>query len=158
MRKNEKRNKKNISKRLGNKNQPAYSEISLFTMMVLNHCYDLSDIETEKLVKESLICMRFCGFRLEDQIPDHASLCKFRNEIIDKKAYKHLLKKINKELRKHQEIIKTGVMVDANITMKALYTPKGSSYLRSGGSEGREEKSKSVKKSKEKKDSIKSRK
>ncbi|XOD67224.1 MAG: transposase [Flavobacteriales bacterium Tduv] len=43
-------------------------------MMLLSHCYDLSDIGTEKLGKDSLSCIRFCGVRLEDQIPDHTTL------------------------------------------------------------------------------------
>ncbi|XOD68123.1 MAG: transposase [Flavobacteriales bacterium Tduv] len=60
-----KRNKKIYQKGQGIKCQPAYSGISLFTMMLLSHCYDLSDIGTEELVKEFLSCMRFCGFRLE---------------------------------------------------------------------------------------------
>ncbi|XOD67997.1 MAG: transposase [Flavobacteriales bacterium Tduv] len=62
-------------------------------MMILNHCYDLSDVGTEELVKKSLSCMRFCDFQLEDQIPYHTTLCRFRNEIITKKAYEHLVKK-----------------------------------------------------------------
>ncbi|XOD68049.1 MAG: transposase [Flavobacteriales bacterium Tduv] len=35
-------------------------------MMLLSHWYDISDIGTEEFVNDSLICMRFCGFRLED--------------------------------------------------------------------------------------------
>ncbi|XOD68178.1 MAG: transposase [Flavobacteriales bacterium Tduv] len=89
----------------------AYSGISLFKMILFIHCYDLSDVGTEELMKESLICMRFCGFQLEDQIPDHTTLCRFRNEILAKKTYEYLLKKINKELKKHQEIVKIGVIV-----------------------------------------------
>ncbi|XOD66732.1 MAG: transposase [Flavobacteriales bacterium Tduv] len=46
------------------KDQPAYSEISLFKMMLLIHWYDLSEVGKKKLVKEPLSCMRFCGFRL----------------------------------------------------------------------------------------------
>ncbi|XOD67000.1 MAG: transposase [Flavobacteriales bacterium Tduv] len=65
------------------------------------------------MVKDSIGCIRFCDLRLEDQIPDHTTLCRFRDEIVAKKAYKSLLKKINKELEKHQEIVKTGVIVDA---------------------------------------------
>ncbi|XOD67061.1 MAG: transposase [Flavobacteriales bacterium Tduv] len=65
--------------------QLAYSGISLFKMLFLSHCYVLSDVGTEKLVKESIGCMRFCGFRLEDQIPDHTTLCKFRNEVVAKR-------------------------------------------------------------------------
>ncbi|XOD67597.1 MAG: transposase [Flavobacteriales bacterium Tduv] len=42
--------------------------------------------------------MRFCYFQLKDQIPDHTKLCRFRNEIVAKKVYECLLKKINKGL------------------------------------------------------------
>ncbi|XOD66683.1 MAG: transposase [Flavobacteriales bacterium Tduv] len=31
--------------------------------------------------------MRFCSFRLEDQIPDYTILYRFRNEIVAKKEY-----------------------------------------------------------------------
>ncbi|XOD67383.1 MAG: transposase [Flavobacteriales bacterium Tduv] len=81
------RNKKNISKRTGNKRSTAYSGISLFTMILLSHCYDLRDVGTEELLTKSLIFMRFCGFRLKDQIPDHTTLFRFRNEIVAKKEY-----------------------------------------------------------------------
>ncbi|XOD67356.1 MAG: transposase [Flavobacteriales bacterium Tduv] len=81
-------------------------------MMLLSNKYNLSDVGMEELVKESLTCMRFCGFRLEDQIPDNTSLCRFRNEIVAKKAYECLLKKINKALEKHQAVVKRGVIVD----------------------------------------------
>ncbi|XOD68011.1 MAG: transposase [Flavobacteriales bacterium Tduv] len=89
-------------------------------MMHLNHWYDLSDVGTEELVKESLRCIRFCGFRLEDQIPDHINLCKERNKIIAKKAYENLLKKINQDLEKYQAIFRTGVIVDTNITVSPI--------------------------------------
>ncbi|XOD67080.1 MAG: transposase [Flavobacteriales bacterium Tduv] len=90
----------------GIKGQFAYNGISLFKMMLLNQCYDLSDVGTEELVKESLSFMSFYGFLLEDQIPDHMTLCRFRNEIVAKKAYEHLLKKINKALEKNTAIVK----------------------------------------------------
>ncbi|XOD67367.1 MAG: transposase [Flavobacteriales bacterium Tduv] len=93
-------------------------------MMLLSNWYDLSDVGTEELVKESLSFMRFCGVRLEDQTPDHTTLCRVRNKIVAKKAYELLLKKINKQLEKHQAIVKTGVIVDANITV-SLLEPKG---------------------------------
>ncbi|XOD68121.1 MAG: hypothetical protein ACMUEL_09750 [Flavobacteriales bacterium Tduv] len=52
---------------------------------------------------------------MEDQIPDYENLCRFRNEIVVKNTYKLLLKKINKVLEKHQEIVKTGVIIDPHI-------------------------------------------
>ncbi|XOD67278.1 MAG: transposase [Flavobacteriales bacterium Tduv] len=93
-------------------------------MILLIHWNNLSDLGTEKLLKEYLIFMHFCGFLLEDQIPDHTILCRFRNEIIAKKAYELLLKKINKELEKHQAIVKTIVIVNTSITVN-LFAPNG---------------------------------
>ncbi|XOD66667.1 MAG: hypothetical protein ACMUEL_01065 [Flavobacteriales bacterium Tduv] len=46
------------------------------------------------------------------------------NEIVAKKAYESLLKKINKEIEEHQAIIKREVIVDASITVR-LFAPKG---------------------------------
>ncbi|XOD66584.1 MAG: transposase [Flavobacteriales bacterium Tduv] len=58
----EKKIRKIYQKSQGIKDQPAYSGISLFKMILLSHWYDLTDVGTEELVKESLSCMRFCGF------------------------------------------------------------------------------------------------
>ncbi|XOD68240.1 MAG: transposase [Flavobacteriales bacterium Tduv] len=46
----------------GIKGQPAYSGISLFKMILLRYWYDLSDVETEELMKKTLIFMWFCDF------------------------------------------------------------------------------------------------
>ncbi|XOD67447.1 MAG: transposase [Flavobacteriales bacterium Tduv] len=54
-------------------------------MMLLSHWYDLSDVGTKELVKNSIGCMRFSGFRLENQTSDHTNLCKFHNEIVAKR-------------------------------------------------------------------------
>ncbi|XOD68256.1 MAG: transposase [Flavobacteriales bacterium Tduv] len=111
------------------KSQQAYSGISLFTMMLLSHWYDLSNVGTEELVKKAISCMLFSGFRLEDQILDHTILFRFRNEIVTKKEYECLLKKINKVLEKHQAIVKTGVIVDTSLTMSYLATKGAFTYV-----------------------------
>ncbi|XOD67163.1 MAG: hypothetical protein ACMUEL_04020 [Flavobacteriales bacterium Tduv] len=64
----------------------------------------------------------FFDWKIRTQI--HTTLCRVRNEIVAKKAYEHLLKKINKELEKNQEIVKIEVIVDASITVRP-FTPKG---------------------------------
>ncbi|WP_103327423.1 transposase [Bacteroidetes bacterium endosymbiont of Geopemphigus sp.] len=96
----EKEIRKNYQKGVGLKGQPAYSGLSLFKILLLSHWYTLSDTATEEMVKESISCTHFCGFRLEDQIPDHTTLCSFRNELVSKKSYERLFKKINEQLEK----------------------------------------------------------
>ncbi|XOD67105.1 MAG: hypothetical protein ACMUEL_03625 [Flavobacteriales bacterium Tduv] len=61
---------------------------------------------------------------MKDQIPYHTTLCRFHNEIVAKKEYESLLKKINKALEKHQAIVKTEVIVDSSITVRP-FAPKG---------------------------------
>ncbi|XOD66559.1 MAG: transposase [Flavobacteriales bacterium Tduv] len=124
-------------------------------MMILSHWYDLSNVGTEELVKKSLSCMRFFGFRLEDQIPDHTTLCGVRNEIVTKKAYELLLKKINKELEKHQAMVKTEVIVSASITVRPLVPNGGPTYV--GEDRKKEAKANQSKKEKVKKKTIRSR-
>ncbi|XOD68210.1 MAG: transposase [Flavobacteriales bacterium Tduv] len=133
----------------GNK-RPAYSRISLFKIILLIHWYNLSDVGTEELVREYFSFIRFCGFRLEDKIPNHTTLCRFRNEIVAKKAYERLLKKINKELGKHQVILKTRVIVDASITVRPFAQKGDPTYVREDRKE--EGKIKSVKKARVKKE------
>ncbi|XOD66712.1 MAG: hypothetical protein ACMUEL_01300 [Flavobacteriales bacterium Tduv] len=58
----EKEIRKIYQKDQGIKDQPIYSEISLFKIMLLSDGYDLSGVGTKKLVKDSIGCMRFCDF------------------------------------------------------------------------------------------------
>ncbi|XOD68018.1 MAG: transposase [Flavobacteriales bacterium Tduv] len=102
------------------------------------------------MVKDSISCMRFYGFRLEDQIPDHTTLCRIRNEIVTKNAYERILKKINKELEKYQAIVKTGVIVNASIAVRS-FAPKVAPTYVVVGSEERGEKANQSKKERVKK-------
>ncbi len=42
--------------------------------------------------------MLFLGLSLEDSVPDHSTLSRFRSELAVKRAYDRLLRKINKQL------------------------------------------------------------
>ncbi|XOD67104.1 MAG: hypothetical protein ACMUEL_03620 [Flavobacteriales bacterium Tduv] len=58
----EKEIRKIYQKGQGIKDQPAYSEISLFKMKLLSNWYDLSDVGTKELVKKYLNCIPFMVF------------------------------------------------------------------------------------------------
>ncbi|XOD67571.1 MAG: hypothetical protein ACMUEL_06460 [Flavobacteriales bacterium Tduv] len=48
----------------GIKGKPSYSEISLFTIILLSDCYDLSDVGMEELIKKFTDCMLFCNLSI----------------------------------------------------------------------------------------------
>lgn len=104
--------------------RPAYSGLLLFKMLLIGIWNNLSDERTELYVNDSLSAMRFCGLELEDFVPDHSTLSRFRSELTKYKAMDKLLKEFNRQLEKNQIIVHTGVKVDATLTASAR-RPKG---------------------------------
>jgi IS5 family transposase len=87
--------------------------------------YNMSDPEVEDMVNDSLGAMRFCGLSLEDSVPDHSTISRFRTELVRKKAHDRILKKINHQLKGKGIMIKQGSSkVDATIT-ESPFKPKG---------------------------------
>ena len=77
------------------------------------------------MVNDSLSAMQFCGLQLEDEVPDHSTLSRFRKELTEKKAFDRLLRKINKQLEsKKVKLSKGQGIVDASIT-DSPFSPKG---------------------------------
>jgi len=50
-------------------------------MQLVSIGYGLSDVQIEEMVNDSLSTMRFCGLALEDTVPDHSTLSRFRSEL-----------------------------------------------------------------------------
>lgn len=105
--------------------RPSYSGLLLFKMQLLQIWYSLSDPGVEDYVNDSLGAMRFCGLQLEDDVPDHSTLSRFRSELVSKRAYDRLLRKINQQLKKKGIMLKEGkAQVDASLT-DSPWKPKG---------------------------------
>ena len=96
--------------------QKPYNGVLLFKMLLLGIWNDLSDVRTESYVNDSLSAMRFCGLNLEDPVPDHSTLSRFRSELTRNKGMDKLLLAFNRQLEKHQVIVCTGLKVDASLT------------------------------------------
>lgn len=105
--------------------RPSYPGLLLFKMQLLQVWYSLSDPGVEDFVNDSLGAMRFCGIQLEDEVPDHSTVSRFRKELTEKKAYDRLLRKINQQLKAKGIMLKEGkAMVDASLT-DSPFKPKG---------------------------------
>lgn len=105
--------------------RPSYAGLLLFKMQLLQIWYNLSDPGVEDYINDSLGAMRFCGLQLEDSVPDHSTLSRFRSELVAKKSYDRLLKRINQQLKKKGVMLKEGkAKVDASLTDTPL-KPKG---------------------------------
>ena len=103
----------------------SYSGLLLFKMMLMQTWYNLSDTGVEEMLSDSLSAMHFCGLTLEDDVPDHSTLSRFRSELIKKKGLERLLRKVNSQLEKKGLKLKEGAArIDATITQSDR-SPKG---------------------------------
>ncbi len=94
----------------------AYSPLLLFKMHLISIWYDISDAQTEAMVNDSLSAMKFCNLKIEDDIPGHSTLSRFKRELTDQKAYKNIIETVDIQLSKHQvKIVKGQAKVDARL-------------------------------------------
>ena len=96
--------------------RPSYPGLLLFKMCLLQTWYGLSDYEVEERVNDSLSFMQFVGLQLEDEVPDHSVISRFRSELTKKEAFEKIFEQINAQLENKGLIVKTGAIVDATVT------------------------------------------
>ncbi|WP_286848208.1 IS5 family transposase, partial [Sphingobacterium sp. UBA7253] len=104
--------------------RPSYSGLVLFKMTLLQTWYGLSDYEVEDRINDSISFSRFVGISLDDSVPDHSVISRFRSSLTEKGVYENLFKELNKQLNKHKILVKRGAIVDASIVDSPL-KPKG---------------------------------
>src|SRR3954469_12706171 len=63
--------------------RPGYRPVLMFKALLLQSLYGLSDAELEEALGDRLSFRRFVGLGLEDDIPDHTTLCRFRNGLVE---------------------------------------------------------------------------
>jgi IS5 family transposase len=80
----------------------SYDKLKMFKAILLGQWHSLSDAKLEETLNVRLDFMRFCGFELDDEIPDHSSLNRFRNKLIQRKLEEKLLLEVNRQLEKQE--------------------------------------------------------
>jgi len=97
--------------------RPAYPGLLLFKMLLVGLWHGgLSDESVEEMANVNLHVMRFLGLDLEDDVPDHSVLSRFRTRLTKAQAWDGLLEQINQQIQAHQVTVTKGCHVDASIT------------------------------------------
>jgi IS5 family transposase len=52
-------------------------------MHLISEWYQLSDTQTEAMVYDSISALKFCGLTLEDSVPGHSTLSRFKKELTE---------------------------------------------------------------------------
>lgn len=97
--------------------KPAYSPLLLFKMLLLQTWYGLSDYQVEEEVNDRLTFSKFCGLSMDNSVPDHSVLSRFRTELTKNKGLDSLLNMVNSQLSMHGFTLHRGSgAVDASLT------------------------------------------
>lgn len=96
--------------------EKAWPPLMMFKALLLQSWYKLSDPQLEKQLARDLLFRRFVGLGLDQSVPDHSTLWRFRQKLADG-VWDALLQEINGQLSRQQLYIKAGEIsiVDASV-------------------------------------------
>ena len=99
----------------GGPGRAAWPPLVLFKALLLQSLYGLSDRELEEALGDRLSFRRFVGLGLEETIPDHTVLSRFRNLLVGEGLFEKLFGELDRQLEKAGVILKRGTMLDATL-------------------------------------------
>jgi IS5 family transposase len=105
--------------------RPAYPALVMFKALLLQSLYGLSDAELEDALLDRLSFRRFAGLGLEEAVPDHTTICRFRNLLVEAGLLDKLFDELQRQLDKAGLIVRRGTMLDATLIETAAASPGG---------------------------------
>jgi IS5 family transposase len=103
--------------------RPGYRPVLMFKALLLQSLYGLSDAELEEALCDRLSFRRFVGLGLEDETPDHTTLCRFRNGLVAAGLLEKLFAELDRQLEQAGVILKRGTMLDATLIETTVRPP-----------------------------------
>lgn len=103
--------------------RPPYAPSVMFRALLLARLYDLSDAALEEALNDRVSFRRFVGLPLDAAMPDHTTLCRFRNRLVEAGLLEKLFGEFTKQLEASGLILKRGTMVDATLVEAAGARP-----------------------------------
>jgi transposase, IS5 family len=95
--------------------RPSYPPLTLLKCLLLQQWYDLSDAELEEAVSDRLSFRKFAGLALDEDVPDHTTYCRFRQELVKHGVAEKIFVEMNRQLEKRGLILKKGSLIDATL-------------------------------------------
>jgi IS5 family transposase len=92
-----------------------YRPLLMFKALLLQAWYGLSDADLEYRLGDSIAFSRFVGLSLEDEVPDHTTLCRFRNRLIAARLLERLFMELDRQLGAAGLVLKAGTLLDATL-------------------------------------------
>jgi len=103
---------------------PGYPAVHMLRCLFLGELYGLSDPALEAAISDRLSFRRFAGFSLDDAVPDHSTLWRFRDGLRVAGLDKVVFEAINRQLDDQGLILRSGTILDATIIEAQASRPR----------------------------------
>lgn len=84
----------------GGPGRPSYLPLVMFKTLLLQSLYGLGDAELEEALADRLSFRKFLGLSLTEAVPDHTTLCRFRNLLITEGRLDKLFAELDRQLER----------------------------------------------------------
>jgi IS5 family transposase len=101
----------------------SYPVLSLLKAVLLGAWHGLGDPELEAALGDRLSFRRFAGLALDQPVPDHSTLWRFRDELRRLELLDAVFAEVNRQLERRGLIVKAGTLVDATLVAAAAAEP-----------------------------------
>jgi IS5 family transposase len=103
--------------------RPPFNPLLMFKALLLQQWYALSDAQLEEALNDRVSFRRFVGLGLEADAPDHTTLCRFRNRLVEAQLIERLFAEFDRQIEGRGFVLKQGTMVDATLVEAACGRP-----------------------------------
>lgn len=103
--------------------RPSYAPIVLFKVLLLQGWYGLSDPMMEEALGDRLSFRRFCGLGLDERVPDHSTISRFRSLLAEHGLAEQLFALVERQLDARGLMVKAGTLIDATLIDAAAAEP-----------------------------------
>jgi IS5 family transposase len=117
--------------------RPPYDPLMMFKALLLAQLYDLSDAALEFALNDRFSFRRFLGLALESDAPDHTTLCRFRNRLIEAGLAERLFAEFDRQIEARGLVLKQGTMIDATVVAAAGAPPRGGDFAEAADPDAR---------------------
>jgi len=104
--------------------EPAYPPLMMFKVLLLQRWHALSDPAMEAALSDRLSFMRFAGLSLSDETPDHSTIWRFRQKLIEDGLAEKLFAEVADQLSRRGLLLRQGTLIDASLVTSAARRPR----------------------------------
>ena len=103
--------------------RPSYPPLVLLKALLLQGWYGLSDPGLEEALGDRLSFRRFVGLGLEEAVPDHSTISRFRTLLSQRGLAERVFGEVNRQIEAKGVVIRSGTIIDATAIDAAAAEP-----------------------------------